>query len=44
MLPIVEKFKDKEYEVLYCNDYIDEFTLQSIQTYKEKKEEDKKDN
>ena len=33
MLPVVERFKDKEYEVLYLNDYVDEFTLQSLMEY-----------
>ena len=33
MFPVVERFKDKEYEVLYLNDYVDEFTLQSLMEY-----------
>lgn len=33
MLPIVERFKDKDYEILYLNDYVDEFTLQSLMEY-----------
>ena len=33
MLPVVERFKDKEYEMLYLTDYVDEFTLQSLMEY-----------
>ena len=33
MLPVVERFKDKEYEILYLTDYVDEFTLQSLMEY-----------
>lgn len=32
-LPIVEKYKDKEIEILYCTDYMDEFVLQTLNTY-----------
>ncbi len=34
MLPKVEAIKSK-YEVLYCSDYIDEFTLKVLQKYKD---------
>ena len=37
MLPNVEKFKEKGYEVLYLVDYVDEFTIQALQEYNEKK-------
>jgi len=37
MLPQVEKFKDKDYEVLYLTDYVDEFTMQSLREYDGKK-------
>ena len=37
MLPQVEAFKDKGYEVLYLTDNIDEFTLQVIMEYDGKK-------
>ena len=37
ILPNVEKFKDKEYEVLYLCDYIDEFTIQSLMQYDNKR-------
>lgn len=37
MLPQVEKFKDKEYEVLYLTEYVDEFTMQSLREYDGKK-------
>ena len=33
MLPNVEKFKEKGYEVLYLVDYVDEFTIQALQEY-----------
>lgn len=35
--PIVEKYKDKELDVLYLDDYIDEFTVQSLMDYEGKK-------
>ena len=37
MLPQVEAFKEKGYEVLYLTDNIDEFTLQIMMEYDEKK-------
>ena len=37
MLPQVESFKDKGYEILYLTDNIDEFTLQVIMDYDGKK-------
>ncbi len=37
ILPNVEKFKDKDYEVLYLCDYIDEFTVQSLMQYDNKR-------
>jgi len=33
LLPNVERFKEKEYEVLYLCDYVDEFTIQSLMEY-----------
>lgn len=36
MLPVVEQFKDKDVEILYCTDYMDEFVLQTIGQYKDK--------
>ena len=33
MLPQVESVIDKGYEVLYCTDYIDEFTIMMLQNY-----------
>ena len=36
-LPVVENFKDKDIDVLYCVDYMDEFVLQTLGTYEEKK-------
>lgn len=36
-LPNVERFKDKEYEVLYLVDYVDEFTVQALMEYEGKK-------
>ena len=36
MLPQVETLKEKEYEVLYLTEKIDEFVLQTIMMYKEK--------
>lgn len=33
MLPSVEKFKDKGYEVLYLTDYVDEFAIQMLREY-----------
>lgn len=37
LLPAVEKFKDKGYEVLYLCDYVDEFTVQALMEYDGKK-------
>jgi len=37
MLPQVESVKDKNYEILYLTDYVDEFVLQVLGTYQEKK-------
>ena len=37
MLPQVEAFKEKEYEVLYLTDNIDEFVLTILMQYEEKK-------
>ena len=37
MLPSVERFKDKDYEVLYLCDYVDEFTIQALMDYEGKK-------
>lgn len=37
MLPNVERFKDKDYEVLYLCDYVDEFTIQALMEYEGKK-------
>jgi len=36
-LPTVEEYKDKEYEIFYCTDYMDEFVLQTIGEYEGKK-------
>ena len=37
MLPQVEQVKDKDYEVLYLTDYVDEFVMQVLTTYDDKK-------
>lgn len=37
MLPVVESIKEKNYEILYCTDYMDEFVLQTIGEYDSKK-------
>lgn len=37
MLPQVEIFKEKEYNVLYLTEYIDEFALMALGDYKDKK-------
>ena len=37
LLPNVERFKDKEYEVLYLVDYVDDFTIQALNEYEGKK-------
>jgi len=36
-MPQVELLKDKNYEILYLTEYVDEFALQSLMEYKEKK-------
>ena len=45
-LPQVEQVRDKEYDILYLTDYVDEFAITAIQEYEEKKETEKvnKDN
>jgi molecular chaperone HtpG len=37
MLPQVEQVKDKDYEILYLTDYVDEFVMQVLTTYNDKK-------
>lgn len=37
LLPQVEQFKDKDYEVLYLTDYVDEFALNILSQYDGKK-------
>lgn len=37
MLPQVEIFKDKDYEILYLTEYVDEFCMQALMEYKGKK-------
>lgn len=37
LLPNVERFKEKDYEVLYLCDYVDEFTIQALMEYNGKK-------
>lgn len=37
LLPQVKKVKDKGYEILYLTDNVDEFALQAIMSYKDKK-------
>jgi len=36
-LPQVEQVKDKDYEILYLTDYVDEFTLNALMEYEGKK-------
>ena len=36
-LPIVEEFKDKDIEFLYCTNYMDEFVMKAINEYEEYK-------
>ena len=36
-LPQVEQVKDKDYDILYLTDYVDEFAITAIQEYEEKK-------
>lgn len=37
LLPQTDKLKEKDYEILYCTDYVDEFTLQALREYEGKK-------
>lgn len=37
LLPIVEDYKDKNIEVLYCDNYIDEFVIKTLMEYEGKK-------
>ena len=37
LMPQVEQVTDKGYEILYCTDYVDEFTFQSLREYESKK-------
>ena len=37
MLPQIEQVKNKDYGILYLTDYVDEFTLQALGEYKDKK-------
>ena len=37
LLPQVEMVKDKDFEILYLTEYVDEFVLQSLQEYEGKK-------
>ena len=37
MLPQVERVKDKKYEILYFTEYVDEFAIQMLMEYKDKK-------
>ncbi len=37
LLPQVESVKDKDYEILYLTDYMDEFVIKSLQEYEGKK-------
>ncbi|MBR6072846.1 MAG: molecular chaperone HtpG [Bacilli bacterium] len=32
-LPIVDNYKDKDIEILYCDNYLDEFVMQTLHTY-----------
>ena len=36
-LPQVEQVKQKEYDILYLTEYVDEFAIQTLQEYEEKK-------
>ena len=36
-MPQVEQVKDKEYDILYLTDYVDEFCITALQEYEEKK-------
>ncbi len=37
LMPQVEQVNDKGYEILYCTEYVDEFTFQSLREYEGKK-------
>ena len=37
LLPQVEQFKDKDFDILYLTDYIDEFTINILMEYEDKK-------
>lgn len=37
LLPQVELVKEKGFEILYCKDYVDEFAIQILNNYKDKK-------
>ena len=37
LMPQVEQVTDKGYEILYCTEYVDEFTFQSLREYEGKK-------
>uniref|UniRef100_UPI003FED569D molecular chaperone HtpG n=1 Tax=Candidatus Ventrenecus sp. TaxID=3085654 RepID=UPI003FED569D len=37
LMPQVEQVTDKGYEILYCTEYVDEFTFQSLREYESKK-------
>lgn len=37
LLPQVEQVKQKEYDILYLTEYVDEFTIQALQEYEKKK-------
>jgi molecular chaperone HtpG len=37
MLPQVEQVKEKDYEILYLTDYVDEFVMQVLTSYNDKK-------
>ena len=36
-LPLVEQVREKGYDILYLTDYVDEFAITAIQSYKDKK-------
>jgi len=37
LMPQIEQFKEKDYDVLYLTDYVDEFTMQALMEYEGKK-------
>ena len=37
LLPQTDKLKDKDYEILYFTEYVDEFAIQVLQEYEGKK-------